>query len=113
MKEIAAAIHEGAQAFLMSEYKILIIFIVVVFLVVGFFIGWPTAVCFLIGAAFSTISGYCGMNVATKANVRTANAAREVGMKKALPIAFRGGAVMGLAVVGLGLFGASIIYFSY
>lgn len=111
MKEIAAAIHEGAQAFLMSEYKILIIFIVVVFLVVGFFIGWPTAVCFLIGAAFSTISGYCGMNVATKANVRTANAAREVGMKKALPIAFRGGAVMGLAVVGLGLFGASIIYF--
>lgn len=110
MKEIAAAIHEGAQAFLMSEYKILVIFVVVVFLVVGLFIGWPTALCFLIGAVFSTVAGYCGMNVATRANVRTANAAREVGMKKALPIAFRGGAVMGLAVVGLGLFGASMIY---
>lgn len=111
MKEIAAAIHEGAQAFLMAEYKILIIFIVVVFVVVGFGIGWDTAICFIIGAVFSTVAGYCGMNVATRANVRTANAAREKGMTAALPIAFRGGAVMGLCVVGLGLFGASIIYF--
>ncbi len=110
MKEIAAAIHEGAQAFLMSEYKILIIFVIIVFLAVGFGIGWDTAVCFIIGAVFSTIAGYCGMNVATRANVRTANAAREKGMTAALPIAFRGGAVMGLCVVGLGLFGASMIY---
>ena len=110
MKEIAAAIHEGAQAFLMSEYKILVIFIVVVFVAVGFAISWATAICFIIGAFFSIIAGYCGMNVATRANVRTANAAREKGMSAALPIAFRGGAVMGLCVVGLGLFGVSIIY---
>lgn len=118
MKEIAAAIHEGAQAFLMSEYKILVIFIIVVFLGVGFGIGatqgwaegWGTAICFIIGAVFSIIAGYCGMNVATRANVRTANAAREKGMTAALPIAFRGGAVMGLCVVGLGLLGVSAIY---
>ena len=110
MKEIAAAIHEGAQAFLMSEYKILVIFIVVVFVAVGFAISWTTAICFIIGAFFSIIAGYCGMNVATRANVRTANAAKEKGMSAALPIAFRGGAVMGLCVVGLGLFGVSIIY---
>ena len=111
MKEIAAAIHEGAQAFLMAEYKILVIFIVVLFLAIGFGIGWTTAICFLIGAIFSTIAGYAGMQVATRANVRTANAAKEGGMTKALPIAYRGGAVMGLCVVGLGLFGVSMIYF--
>ena len=110
MKEIAAAIHEGAQAFLMSEYKILVIFVVIVFVVVGLAIGWTTGLCFIIGACFSIIAGYCGMTVATKANVRTANAAREKGMTAALPIAFRGGAVMGLCVVGLGLFGVSIIF---
>ncbi|MCD8045172.1 MAG: sodium-translocating pyrophosphatase [Clostridiales bacterium] len=110
MKEISAAIHEGAQAFLFSEYKILIIFIVVVFVVVGFAIGWPTAVCFVIGAVFSILAGYFGMSVATRANVRTANAAKEKGMSAALPVAFRGGAVMGLCVVGLGLLGVSAIY---
>ncbi len=110
MKEISAAIHEGAQAFLFSEYKILAVFIVVVFIAVGAAIGWSTAVCFIIGAIFSIIAGYCGMSVATRANVRTANAAREKGMSAALPIAFRGGAVMGLCVVGLGLFGVSMIY---
>ena len=111
MKEIAAAIHEGAQAFLMAEYKILVIFIVVLFLAIGFGIGWTTAICFVIGAIFSTIAGYAGMQVATRANVRTANAAKKGGMTKALPIAYRGGAVMGLCVVGLGLFGVSMIYF--
>ncbi|MCD8333045.1 MAG: sodium-translocating pyrophosphatase [Clostridiales bacterium] len=110
MKEISAAIHEGAQAFLFSEYKILIIFIVVVFVVVGFAISWPTAVCFVIGAVFSILAGYFGMSVATRANVRTANAAKEKGMSAALPVAFRGGAVMGLCVVGLGLLGVSAIY---
>ena len=112
MKEIAAAIHEGAQAFLKSEYKILVIFVCVLFFVIGFGIGnWITAVCFLVGALFSTIAGYCGMSVATRANVRTANAAREGGMQKALSIAFSGGAVMGMCVVGLGLLGVSVIYY--
>ena len=110
MKEIAAAIHEGAQAFLKAEYKVLVIIIIIVFLAVGFFIGWPTALCFIIGSVFSIIAGYAGMSVATRANVRTANAAQEKGMSAALAIAFRGGAVMGLCVVGLGLFGVSIIY---
>ena len=110
MKEISQYIAEGAQAFLTSEYKILAIFIAVVFIAVGFAISWITALCFLAGALFSTISGYLGMNVATKANVRTANAAKESGMTKALAIAFRGGAVMGLCVVGLGLLGVSSIY---
>ncbi|MCD8109863.1 MAG: sodium-translocating pyrophosphatase [Clostridiales bacterium] len=110
MKEIAAAIHEGARAFLFSEYKILIIFIIVVFLVVGFAIGWPTALCFVVGAVLSILAGFFGMSVATQANVRTANAAKEKGMSAALPVAFRGGAVMGLCVVGLGLAGVSLIY---
>ena len=110
MKEIAAAIHEGARAFLFAEYKILAIIIVIVFVAVGFAIGWTTAICFLIGAFFSIIAGFCGMTVATRANVRTANAAKEKGMAAALSVAFRGGAVMGLCVVGLGLFGVSIIY---
>ena len=111
MKEIAQAIEEGARAFLTAEYKILIIFVAVLFVLIGLGIGnWLTAVCFIIGAVFSTIAGYCGMNVATKANVRTANAARTGGMNKALSIAFSGGAVMGMCVVGLGLLGVSGIY---
>ena len=89
MKEIAAAIHEGAQAFLFAEYKVLIIFVVVVFIAVGIGIDWKTAICFVIGALFSTCAGYIGMNVATRANVRTTNAAQEGGMTRALPIAFR------------------------
>ncbi|MCQ4725870.1 sodium-translocating pyrophosphatase [Anaerotignum faecicola] len=110
MKEIAGSIHEGALAFLTAEYKILIVFAVVLFLLIGFAIGWITAVCFVVGAAFSTLAGYFGMNVATKANVRTANAAMEGGMNKALSVAFSGGAVMGMSVVGLGLLGASVIF---
>lgn len=113
MKEIAASINEGAKAFLFAEYKILAIFIVVLFLAIGLFLGedsWVTAVCFLCGALFSILAGYVGMNVATKANVRTANAARESGMNKALSIAFSGGSVMGMCVVGLGLLGASVLY---
>lgn len=110
MKEIAAAISEGAKAFLYSEYKILIIFVVVLFVVIGFGVDWLTAGCFLVGAIFSTLAGYFGMSVATKANVRTANAAKESGMNKALSIAFSGGAVMGLSVVGLGILGLSLIF---
>ncbi|SDB27744.1 sodium-translocating pyrophosphatase [Eubacterium oxidoreducens] len=111
MKEIAAAIHEGAQAFLTAEYKILIVFIIILFVLIGLFIGWPTAICYVVGSIFSILAGYAGMNVATRANVRTARAAENGGMSKALPIAFRGGAVMGLCVVGLGLAGVSVIYF--
>ena len=111
MKEIAAFIHEGARAFLTAEYKILIVFVAVLFILIGVGIGnWVTAVCFLVGALFSTVAGYIGMNVATKANVRTAEAAKDSGMNKALSIAFSGGAVMGMAVVGFGLFGAGVIY---
>ena len=111
MKEIAAAISDGAQAFLTAEYKILIIFVAVLFILIGVGIGnWITAVCFVVGALFSTLAGYCGMKVATKANVRTANAAKEKGMNKALSIAFSGGAVMGMCVAGFGVFGVSIIY---
>ena len=111
MKEIAAFIHEGARAFLTAEYKILIVFVAVLFILIGVGIGnWVTAVCFLVGALFSTVAGYIGMSVATKANVRTAAAAKDSGMNKALSIAFSGGAVMGMAVVGFGLFGAGVIY---
>lgn len=111
MKEIAASIHQGANAFLFSEYRVLVIFAAVLFLLIGFGLGnWVTAVCFIVGALFSTLAGYFGMNVATKANVRTANAAKESGMNKALSIAFSGGAVMGMSVVGLGLLGITAIY---
>ena len=111
MREIAGAIKEGAQAFLRAEYKILVFFVAILFVVIGIGIGnWITAVCFLVGAAFSTMAGYIGMQVATDANVRTANGAREGGMGKVLGIAYKGGAVMGMCVVGLGLLGASVIY---
>lgn len=111
MREIAASIGEGAQAFLTAEYKILIFFVVVLFVLIGVGIGnWVTAVCFVVGAVFSTLAGYFGMSVATKANVRTANAAKESGMNRALSIAFSGGAVMGMCVAGLGVLGVSTIY---
>ena len=110
MKEIAGSISDGARAFLFSEYKILVVFIVVLFVAIGLGLGnWTTAGCFLCGAVFSILAGYIGMNVATKANVRTANAAQH-GMNKALAIAFSGGSVMGMCVVGLGLLGASVLY---
>ena len=111
MREISASINEGARAFLFAEYRILVIFIVVLFLLIGIAMhSWVTALCFLCGALFSILAGYIGMNVATKANVRTANAARESGMNKALSIAFSGGSVMGMCVVGLGLLGVSVLF---
>ena len=110
MKEIASAIAEGARAFLFAEYRILAIFIVVLFVVLCFLRNPLTAVCFLCGAVLSIIAGYCGMTVATTANVRTANAARTSGMNKALNVAFSGGAVMGMCVAGLGLLGVAGLY---
>ena len=91
MKEIAGNISDGARAFLFAEYKILVIFVAVLFVLIGLFITWLTAGCFLIGAVFSVCAGYVGMNVATKANVRTAAAAKSSGMNKALGVAFSGG----------------------
>ena len=111
MREIADAIAEGARAFLASEYRILVIFVAVLFVVIG--VGtrnWVTAVCFLTGSLFSTAAGYLGMSAAIRANGRTANAARTQGMKRALALAFSGGSVMGMAVVGLGLLGVGTLY---
>ena len=118
MKEIAQSINEGAKAFLFSEYKILVIFVATVFVVISVcgiitksdVLNYRTALAFLIGAILSTLAGYCGMSVATKANVRTANAAKEKGMNSALSTAFSGGAVMGMCVSGLGLLGVCLIY---
>ena len=110
MKEIAGYIREGAMAFLKREYRTMVIVVVVLFLVIGFALqSWTTAVLYLCGAALSVLAGFFGMKVATLGNVRTANAARESGMNKALKIAFRSGAVMGLCVSGLGLFGLGVV----
>ena len=110
MQEIAAFIHEGARAFLMAEYRILVFFVAVLFVLIGLGISWLTAYSFLVGAVFSTAAGFIGMNVATRANVRTAAAAKDHGMNAALSVAFSGGAVMGMSVVGFGLVGAGLIY---
>lgn len=110
MKEISSHIHEGAMAFLTSEYKYIVIFAVVLFAILFGLIGWETAVCFLIGALFSVLAGFFGMQVATKANSRTAASAKDKGMGAALKVAFNGGSVMGLCVVGLGAIGVSIVY---
>lgn len=110
MKEISGYIREGAMAFLRREYKYMIVVIIVVFILLGVFISWTTAALYVFGALFSVFAGLFGMRVATKGNVRTANAAREGGMAMALKVAFRSGAVMGLCVVGLGLLGIGIIF---
>ena len=110
MKEISGYIRVGAMAFLGREYKMVAIFVAVLFIVVGFFIGWGSAIAFVFGATFSILAGFIGMKTATDANVRTTNAASKIGMPAALKIAFRGGAVMGLCVVGLGLLGVSVVF---
>ena len=110
MKEISGYIREGSMAFLRREYKTMAIVIVVLFLLIGFALqSWITAILYVIGALLSVLAGYFGMNVATKGNVRTAQAAKESGMVKALAVAFRSGAVMGLCVTGLGLLGVGVI----
>ena len=109
VQEITAAIREGAMAFLSAEYKILVVFVIVVAVALGIFISVPTAGAFILGAITSAIAGNAGMRIATKANGRTAIAAKEGGLAKALNVAFSGGAVMGLTVVGLGMFMLSLI----
>ena len=114
MNEIASYIHEGAMAFLRREYRVLIIFSLI--LAAAITVGlksYQTAIAFLCGAFFSALAGFIGMQVATKANVRTAYAAKESGMNKALSVAFSGGAVMGMSVVGLGLLGVSVLYYIF
>lgn len=112
MQEIAHAIAEGAQAFLFAEYKILLFFVCSLFLCIGLGTrSWLSGVAFVFGALLSTLAGYFGMRSATAANVRTAEAARQSGMKKALSIAFSGGSVMGMSVAGFGIFGLGLFYY--
>jgi K(+)-stimulated pyrophosphate-energized sodium pump len=110
MKEISDAIHDGAMAFLGREYRVLALFIILVFFVIAMGMNFQTAFAFLGGAVCSMTCGFIGMKAATRANVRTTEAARQEGQAKALQISFNGGAVMGLAVASLGLVGVGVAY---
>jgi len=112
MQELAAAIHNGAMAFLFREYKFLIIFILIVAALLFYFINTPTAIAFIFGAITSTLAGFIGMKIATKANVRTTEAAKH-SLQESLTVAFSSGAVMGLTVVSLGLLGIVSFYLIY
>ena len=112
MCAISNHIYHGAMAFLKREYKILSVFVIAVALLIGAYIGTKTAICFLCGAICSAVAGYIGMSVSTKANARTANAAKK-SLNKAFRVAFSGGVVMGMTVVGLGLLGLTLLYYIF
>src|SRR5260370_30367858 len=106
MREIAAAIQEGASAYLNRQYTVIAIIGVIIAIVIGFFINWTTATLFVVGAVLSAAAGYVGMNIAVRSNLRTAEAARG-GLNQPLQVRFRAGAVTGFMVGGLGLLGVS------
>ncbi len=109
MQEIASAIKEGAMAYLARQYKTIAVFAVIITIILGILFKWPVAVGFLFGAILSGLAGYIGMSVSVRANVRTANIAKK-GLNEALKVAFQGGTVTGMAVVGLALFAVSVFY---
>ncbi|SET21297.1 sodium-translocating pyrophosphatase [Stigmatella erecta] len=113
MNRIAGYIREGAMAFLVREYKVLAVYCVVIAVLIGLALGWLASVCFVLGAFLSLLAGYIGMKAATFANVRTAQAARTGSKPNALLVALDGGAVMGLAVAGLGLVGMGGVYYVF
>jgi len=113
MKNLSDMIHTGAMVFLKRQYNYLLRFVLILFVFLILFINWQTAVAFLSGALCSMFAGFLGMETATRANVRTAEAARSKGLEKALFVAFMGGEVMGLAVASLGLLGVSVVFFYF
>ena len=114
MQELEGMIHEGAMAFLKKEYSILVIFIIVVFILLGILLGeWRTSIAFVTGALCSMLAGFSGMTAATRGNSRTAEAANKSGQAKALNISYFSGSVMGLAVAGLGLLGLGFWFWFY
>ena len=115
MKEIAKYIADGSMAFLKRQYRALGIIITALFIILTFTpgLGLATAICFVFGSVFSMAVGFFGMRVATKANVRTANATIEFGISKALDVAFSGGSLMGMCVAGLGILGIGGLYIIY
>lgn len=113
MREIAGYIYEGSMAFLRREYRILAVFVIIVFLLLGLFVNWQTGIAFVSGGLCSTLAGYFGMQAATKANVRTTQAAKDQGEGEALLTAFDGGAVMGLSVASIGLVGVGVFLWFY
>ncbi len=113
MARLSEEIQAGARAFLSREYKYVMVFVVVIFALVAFGIGWRTSVAFLVGAVASAIAGFLGMAIATRANSRTTAAAETGGVKSALDVAISGGAVMGLGVVGIALLGLVLVYWLF
>ena len=112
MQEIALAIQQGAQAYLLRQYKTLVLFVVILIALIGWFVSWNAAIAFLAGVIASALAGFIGMTVSVRANVRAAQAAGQ-GLDKALNVAVKGGSVTGMALVGLGLIGVTGIYLIY